>query len=308
MAIEEDTGLRRGTTATDAYVLRSYRSLRLAIVIVLVGLAGALVRQLTKEGCIEISISAYYYTPVHGLFIGSLVATGAAMVALKGRTVVEDSLFNVAGVLAPVVALVPTTRQAILCDGKSNPLVLSRNDLAPNSLVALLVAGFAVLVVTAFVAKLHDAPEIPVTPLLRSLRTVVAPSTALAVAAAVTVGLLDQPWYTFMHFGAAIGLFAAIFLAIGSLLSERFHNALHLLLTWARPNDRYRKPMPIYSRAYGGLLVATGPLAIVAAISGSASIFWIEVVGIASFTIFWVVQTAELWYYLPDPPPTSAAG
>src|SRR5205085_6408417 len=54
------------------------------------------------------SISAYYYTPVRGMFAGALLAIGACLVCIRGSTTVEDILLNVAGMLAPVVALIPT--------------------------------------------------------------------------------------------------------------------------------------------------------------------------------------------------------
>jgi len=296
-----DTGTEPVTTDTEEYVLRSYRYLRLAIVVLLVGLAAGLIGQRISTDCIEGSISAYYYTPVHGLFIGSLVATGAAMVALKGRTTVEDTFFNVAGMLAPVVALVPTTRQEMLCDGKTLPLSLDRDDLVPNSLLALLAAGAAILAATAIIAMRRRTLKDRATSLGHSLRTGVAPSAALMIAALVTVIGFNQPWYTFMHFGAAVGLFVSISLAIGSLLSERFHSLLHRLLTWARPTDKYRKPERKYYRGYAGVLIATLPLMLLAGMAGRSWIFWVEVVGVASFTVFWSIQTAELWDRLPEP-------
>jgi hypothetical protein len=302
-----DTGTKPVKTDTDEYVLRSYRYLRLAIVVLLVGLAAALIGQQWSAGCIEGSISAYYYTPVHGLFIGSLVGTGAAMVALRGRTTVEDTFFNVAGLLAPVVALVPTTRQDVLCDGKALPLNLDRDDLVPNSLFALLAAGATILVVTAIIAKSRKSLGDQAESLKQSLLTGVAPSALLIVAGLVTVFVFDQPLYTFMHFGAAVGLFAAIFLAIGSLLSKRFHGVLHRVLTFGRPKEPYRKPEMKYYRRYTGVLIATVPSVIVAALVGRSWIFWVEVVGIASFTLFWIIQTAELWDRLPDPAPIPEA-
>jgi hypothetical protein len=55
------------------------------------------------------SISAYYFTPTHSIFVGGLVAIGVALIAVKGSTDLEDALLNVAGVLAPIVAFVPTS-------------------------------------------------------------------------------------------------------------------------------------------------------------------------------------------------------
>jgi hypothetical protein len=295
-----DTGTRVATTEVEEYLLRSYRYLRLAIVVLLTGLTAGLIGHIVGTHCIEGSISAYYYTPAHGLFIGSLVATGASMVALKGRTTVEDTFFNVAGMLAPVVALVPTTRQDKLCDGSRHPLSLNRDDLIPNSLLALIAASCAILAVTVIVAKRRDVLKVRARSLGRSLRTGVAPVAALMIGALVATVGFDVPLYSCMHFGAAIGLFASIYLAIGSLLSERLHRGLHLLLTWKSPTDHYRKPDRFHYRLYRVVLLATLPFAALAAVSGRAWIFWVEAVGIASFVAFWITQTDELWHRLPD--------
>ena len=58
--------------------------------------------------CWQGSISTYYYTPVHGFLIGALVTMGVCLYCLKGNIAVEDVLLNLAGMFAPVVALVPT--------------------------------------------------------------------------------------------------------------------------------------------------------------------------------------------------------
>jgi hypothetical protein len=304
MVGEERSGTNEVTTDTGEYILRSYRHLRLAIVVLLVGLFAGVIWQWRSTGCIEGSISAYFYTPVHSLFIGALVATGAAMVALKGRTTVEDSFFNVAGLLAPVIALVPTTRQDTLCDSTSVPLDLDRDGLVPNSLLALLVAGAAILTVTATIAWRRQKLKKEALSIWYSMRTGVAPSVALAIAAVVTVVAFRQPWYTFLHFGSAGGMFVAMFLAIGSLLSERLHRVLHITLTWARPTDRYRKPRSPYYGRYRAVLYATVAFVVAAIVlGGRARLFWVEVVGVASFTAFWTVQTAELWDRLPEPAP-----
>ena len=58
--------------------------------------------------CWQHSISAYYYTPVQLFLVGALVAIGISLIALKGSIELEDAVLNFAGILAPVVALVPT--------------------------------------------------------------------------------------------------------------------------------------------------------------------------------------------------------
>jgi hypothetical protein len=42
--------------------------------------------------------------------VGALAALGVGMIALWGKTPIEDAFLNLAGMLAPVVAFVPTSR------------------------------------------------------------------------------------------------------------------------------------------------------------------------------------------------------
>lgn len=303
MADEPHDPGTREPTAKEDFILSSYRYLRLAIIVLLSGLFAALAFQQLVSGCIESSISAYYYSPVHALFIGALVATGAAMIALKGRTTVEDTFFNVAGFLAPVVALVPTTRQPKLCDTTRDALNLNRDDLVPNSLFALLVAALVIVGVTIGVAMRKQVLKERVSDVRRALKTAVVPSLVYVAAGVITVFGAGKPLYTFLHFGSAVGLFVAIYLAIFSLLSKRVHGALHRALTWEKPTEDYKKPVKPYLGWYTAILYATAPAAALAAISGSNRVFWLEVVGVTSFAVFWGVQTFELWDRLPDPEP-----
>ena len=57
-----------------SYAVKTYRYLRLAIVVVVAALmAAVLIERLHAAGCWQGSISAYYYTPVHSMFIGALL-------------------------------------------------------------------------------------------------------------------------------------------------------------------------------------------------------------------------------------------
>jgi hypothetical protein len=89
--------------------LRTYTALRVSTVAVILGLGIAVVKEVGQaDGCVQRSISAYYYTPVRSVFVGALVTIGIVMIVLWGKTPWEDAFFNLAGMLAPVVAFVPT--------------------------------------------------------------------------------------------------------------------------------------------------------------------------------------------------------
>ena len=92
----------------DPQLLITYRYLRMSLVAVLTMLAASVCFQWFFAGNHLPSISDYYWTPVHAVFIGALLALGVGMVILKPDNELEDIFLNIAGVLAPVVAFVPT--------------------------------------------------------------------------------------------------------------------------------------------------------------------------------------------------------
>jgi hypothetical protein len=95
--------------------LRTYLALRLSAVGVIAVLAVSLFKEYSRDSeCLQGSISAYYYTNVQSVFVGALVTLGLVMIVLWGKTPWEDGALNLAGLLAPVVAFVPT-RPSNLC-------------------------------------------------------------------------------------------------------------------------------------------------------------------------------------------------
>lgn len=90
------------------YARKTYRYLRVAIVSMVVTLLVCTVLQSVDAGSWLGSLSAYYFTPVHAIFIGSLIMIGICLIAIRGQTNPEDITLNIAGLCAPIVALVPT--------------------------------------------------------------------------------------------------------------------------------------------------------------------------------------------------------
>ena len=140
--------------------ITTYRYLRLAIVVVVVALWVGVFVEYAKDDCLQRSLSAYYHTPVHALFIGAMMTIGVCLIVIKGRTGLEDTLLNLAGVLALVVAFVPTTvdvrrgTQQPLCT--SSPLVMPRPDrFIANNLLALAVGGVIAIAVAYGIASVR---------------------------------------------------------------------------------------------------------------------------------------------------------
>lgn len=96
--------------APAAYIAQTYFVLRMVIAGGAVALPPALLIWASVDPRVEFvdSISVFYYSPARGLFVGTLVAIGVALVAYRGYTRGENWLLNVAGTLAIVVALFPT--------------------------------------------------------------------------------------------------------------------------------------------------------------------------------------------------------
>jgi len=87
--------------------LTTYRSVRLALLALLLALAISVIAETARTGW-QTSVSGYYYTAAGPIFIGALVAIGVCLVALRGFTDAEEVCLNLAGISAPMVAFVPT--------------------------------------------------------------------------------------------------------------------------------------------------------------------------------------------------------
>lgn len=143
-------------SATVSPTVWTYRWLRLGIGLLLAFLsASVLVEVAFGDSPVLGSISAYWYTPVRGVFVGTLTAMGLSMIAIQGRERIgEDLLLNVAGMLSPVVAVVPTPADLPTCTASVQPACRPANldDDVTNNLAALLIVGAMALAIVWAVA------------------------------------------------------------------------------------------------------------------------------------------------------------
>jgi hypothetical protein len=105
------------------------------------------------------SISAYFYTSSHSVFIASLCAVGICLIVYQGSTTTEDALLNFSGVLAIVVGLVPTGREELR--GPGLPEDFDATAFVENNVRALLIAcvvAVAVYVLIQVVRKRLATP------------------------------------------------------------------------------------------------------------------------------------------------------
>ena len=273
---------------------KSYRYLRVSVVALALLLTISLAIEITLGGRERFgSISGYYYSPVRSIFVGALLAIGPALVSIKGRAGWEDTMLDLAGMLAPVVALVPTplpdARDDVDCAaGVTKCIPPEYVASVENNIGALAILGLVALAFAWFSAG-------------RKVREESATRYGLAAAAltwAVFVGtFLAAPGFflSVAHYAAAIPFFVLI-AAVAYLNGRRAPARRHVAVM--TPSG--------YGRAYrtiSGLmiltLVLTGGYYVVAAAVGTApwfaTILVVEAVLLVLFVVFWILQTAENW-------------
>jgi hypothetical protein len=134
----------------------TYRYLRIAIVAGVLVLFVSLTMQIaTDHGRLgsgeewwHASISAYFYSPVQSVFVGTLVGIGTCLIAIKGRHGAEEVLLNFAGMFAVLVALIPTPLDAAMCG--EEPYCLDVPERVGNNVGTLLLVGGVVLLLSTW--------------------------------------------------------------------------------------------------------------------------------------------------------------
>lgn len=253
----------------NQFTIRTYRYLRLAMVIVTLMLLVAVVVEWrnTKTGCWQGSLSAYYYTPVQSVFVGALITIGVCMVALRGLTDEEDILMNLGGMLAPVVALVPTPGPGG-CRSVGVAVAAAPENIQ-NNMIALFIVGALALVatvVTLFGQSVTFAQILGFG------------AAALIFLGAVGWFVLDRSGFDRgAHYSAAIPLFASIVVVV--ILNARRSD-------WTLP----------YLSIAALMVVGTGVLLAITFTTGwDYGILVTEALLIVLFAVFWLIQTIERW-------------
>ncbi len=189
------------------YTGKTYRYLRVAIVAMVLALIIAMLIERLDAGSWLPSISAYFFTAANPIFVAALVMIGVCLIAIRGTNDFEDIVLNLTGILAPVVALVPTAFPDFPYDGYLFEPDVER--LIDNSVVALLLAAVLALVLTFWLASRYSGQDFS--------RSAIAGNTwiGLFVAVwlvAVLVGLYLSEGRQFTHNAAALGLFAGLWI------------------------------------------------------------------------------------------------
>lgn len=274
-------------TETAVHAVKTWRYLRLSMIVLVLGLGAAVVFEWREVGwdCMQTSISAYYYTPVRAFFVSSLLAIGVCMVAMKGNRETEDGLLNVAGMLAPVVGLVPTPGPGTCTSTpgtKQDPTANVVNNMSALFAVGLIaIVAVAVLVVVEW---RRSGVRPPTTHWVG-----IGVSVAFWLAGALVFTMARKTFIDKAHYAAAIVMFVCI---VGVVV----FNAIDFKKKTAEG--------PVEKRDYANryALVAWAMALSVVGMVGWELVFgWahlvlgIEAALITLFAVFWAVQTEELW-------------
>lgn len=288
----------------------TYRTLRITMVALAVML-GVSIGLLRWSGSRQVlgSISAYYFTPAHAVFVAAVCGLGICLVAYRGNTTPEEVLLDVAGILAFVVAFVPTSPGPP--PYPAMPSAESPYVGTPNNIVAVLGGLAAGWVTYGLIIVLRNALQPPTesdrdSPLDRTVQTCATqlqrlgdahPPTRWILPALSAIYLLiggvlllswHRPYQDWVHLYAAVGMFGGIVLV-----------ALYYAVHAASNNDTMRARVG-FAGAYTTIAVVMGALIVYIAARiflthEGVNVFWAEVAVIVLFTLFWFIQTLDLW-------------
>jgi hypothetical protein len=266
---------------------RTYRYVRIGIIGAIASIFVSLIAVGTTTGW-PASLSALYYTPGKTVFVGAIFAVTLGLLALSGHSV-EQILLDLAGVVAPLIAIVPTVVTATDVPGhtvdcpETVPCIPQQvvPDIA-NGMVTYAVIGGAGLVLAVVLALVQHT-------ISRGLLV------AIAIAAAIVLGMtlwwaLDPASFIpSAHLVATISLLG--FVALASLAAAGApdagpYRALYITLS----------VLIVLSL----LLILTVTLlhmggTDVVSSTGAPLILVGEVAALALFAMFWVAQTVQKW-------------
>jgi hypothetical protein len=257
------------------YAIQTWRYLRLGMIGLVIGLGVSVVYEHFKvrSDCWQTSISAYYYTPVRAVFVGALIGIGVALISLRGNTPIEDVLLNLAGMFAPVVALVPTPDP-----GTCTSVIAStqgRHANIANNITALIVLGVVALLVAGILIARNDA----------TLLALIGYGVAWAIwlAAALVFWLARHFFERNAHYTAAVLLFLSI-VAVACINAVGYKRATNTHVI--------RNP---YAAIAAAMLVSLAVMIVIGALGWRYWVIVVETLIISLFALFWIIQTVELW-------------
>ena len=274
------------TTHTRDITLDTYRYLRGGMAVMIVMLGAAVIGERLTATCWQTSISAYYFTTTHSIFIAALCALGVQFIVYKGSSDTEDVLLTLAGILAFIVAMVPTTRPVLLCGRYGLPAEYDVRHAITNNVWAVVIALVIARVVSWWLYRRTNTAR-PKSVLGTVSMSIMRAVMALGLAALV----FFRDWFdSNAHGVAAVIMFLAI---IATVVTTAF--------LVGRQDDAKSPHRHLYLMLYQGIAAAMIVTLIAVVVLHFALDSWnhwvivVETALILEFTVYWVVQTIELW-------------
>ncbi|TPG29571.1 hypothetical protein [Mycolicibacterium hodleri] len=264
-------------------VLDTYRYLRGGMAVMIVLLGAAVLIERSHATCWQTSISAYYFTSAHSVFVAALCAIGAMLIVYKGSNDTEDILLNLAGILAFVVAMVPTSRPVLFCG--STDLNIGGQSAIAN------VWAVVIALVVSRAAVWWMYRRTGTTPRCSALGTAAVWVQRLLLAVGLLTLVMAPEWFRLNAHGiAAVAMFGSIILTV-------------VITAFVTGNQdvgkcphrrRYQMIYQWISAAMALTLVAA--VCLHQTLDGfNYAILVVEAALILEFAVYWVVQTIELW-------------
>jgi hypothetical protein len=281
-----------GTERQDVALVLSYRFLRLGLVVATAMLIVSVVFEIGQSGwCVRDSMSAYFYSPARTMFTGGLMAIGLGLIVLQGDGDVEEVALNLAGLWAPMVAIIPSG-VPVACDARfvgigtdeaiaakqDEILELTRPGLLNNLVAYFGVALAAIVLLAIFARHFTTRPD-----RVKRMRTALVVYAVVILAwgyGAYQLWLEEASW---AHTLSAVFMFASFAVVV-------LHNG------WWRANvpGWYQTCSRLILFGMVSVAVAWG-IMIVGPFDVGWAVFALEMSELVLFAAFWVMQTVAFW-------------
>ncbi len=266
--------------------LDTYRYLRGGMAIMIVVLGTAVIGERLTAGCWQTSISAYYFTTAHGIFIAVLWALGVLFIVYKGSSDSEDVLLTLAGILAFIVAVVPTTRPVLLCGRHDLAADFNVTPAITNNVWAVAIALVVARVVSLLLYRRTNT-AVPRTALGSASLSLL---WAIVAAGFVAFIVVPQRFDSNAHGIAAVIMFLAI---IATVVTTAF-----VVSCQDDAKSPYRHLYCVLYQAIAAAMIVTLIAVVVLHLVLDNWSHWVIVVETAlilEFSVYWLMQTVELW-------------
>jgi hypothetical protein len=260
---------------------RTYRFLRLAMAMMAAAILIAMVIEKLRAPGWEESISAYYYTAARPIFTGAMVAIGGFLISVKGRTTIEDISLNLAGMMAPLVPLIPPNQASQTTGSVISKVGFSvterqHHELLVNSLTTVLVVAVVSFAIVYVIGKVTKRP--------------------------VNIETHDKVG---IGIAAAVAVIGIVLYVTVDAVRENAHGISALLMfmfLWpAIVANAYSAQRPKYRKWYAAIAISMLVFAAAVGLGIAVTSGWrhkvlvLEILELTPFLVYWVVQTFEQW-------------